>query len=67
MPLIDYEKIPFKEKRSTGEHVLENAFYLPKTREESSWYSGYSANDFFGLEIERITPLDAEEMMAVDW
>lgn len=47
---IDYSKIPYKEKRSTGEQVKENSFYMPKYEEDSDWYYGYDAMDFFGLE-----------------
>jgi hypothetical protein len=50
MPQIDYSKIPYKEKRSTGEHVKSNAFYMPKVPEPDS-YEGYEAIDFFGLEF----------------
>lgn len=51
MPQIDYSRIPYKEKRSTGEKVKENAFYMPKYEEDPSWYAGYDAMDFFGLEF----------------
>ena len=51
MSLIDYSRIPYKEKRSTGERVEENAFYMPKYEEDPSWYAGYDAVDFFGLEF----------------
>lgn len=50
MPQIDYSKIPFKEKRSTGEHVEENAFYMPKVP-EPDYYAGYEAVDYFGMEF----------------
>lgn len=50
MTKIDYSKIPYKEKRSTGEHVKSNAFYMPKVPEPDS-YEGYEAIDFFGLEF----------------
>ena len=50
MTKIDYSKIPYKEKRSTGEHVESNAFYMPKVPEPDS-YEGYEAIDFFGLEF----------------
>ena len=66
-PKIDYSKIPFKEKRSTGERVEKNAFYMPKAGDDSMWYDGYDAADFFGLETERITPLSDEEFRGVDW
>lgn len=66
-PEIDYSKIPFKEKRSTGERVENNAFYMPKAGDDSMWYDGYDAADFFGLETERIIPLTPEEKRAVDW
>ena len=67
-PKIDYSKTQFfKEKRSTGERVEKNAFYMPKVKEDPRWYDGYDAADFFGLETERITPLSDEEFRAVDW
>lgn len=47
MPDIDYSKIYYKEKKSSGERVGENAFYMPKYEEDCEWYSGYS----FGLEF----------------
>lgn len=47
MSLIDYSRIPYKEKRSTGERVEENAFYMPKYEEDPSWYAG----DYFWLEF----------------
>ncbi len=50
MPQIDYSKIPYKEKRSTSEHVKSNAFYMPKVPEPDS-YEGYEVIDFFGLEF----------------
>lgn len=50
MTKIDYSKIPYKEKRSTGEHVKSNAFYMPKVPEPDS-YERYEAIDFFGLEF----------------
>ena len=50
MPQIDYSKIPYKEKRSTGERVEENAFYMPK-HPEPDCYVGYEAVDYFGLEF----------------
>ena len=53
MPLINYDRIPFHEKKSTGERVIENAFYMPKYEEDRSWYYGYSANDFFGMETKK--------------
>ena len=62
-----YEEHPYKERRSTGERVEKNAFYMPKVKEDPTWYNGYSASDFFGLETERIIPLTPEEKRAVDW
>ncbi len=47
--VIDYNKIPFKEKRSTGEHIKKNAFYIPEYEEDPNWHDGYDATDFFGL------------------
>ncbi len=64
---IKYSDIPFKEKRSTGERVEKNAFYMPKVKEDPRWYDGYSTTDSFGLETERITPLSDEEFRGVDW
>ena len=60
MPQIDYSKIPFKEKRSTGEHVECNAFYMPK-HPEPDCYAGYSASDYFGLELPKIEEMDGKE------
>jgi len=67
IPKIDYSKIPFKERRSTGEKVKRNAFYMPRVEEDPGLYYGYDANDFFGLETKAITPLSDEEFRAVDW
>ena len=67
MPLINYDRIPFHEKKSTGERVIENAFYMPKYEEDRQWYYGYSANDFFGMETKKIVPLSEMEMKAIDW
>lgn len=65
--MINYDRIPYAEKRSTGEHVVENAFYMPKSGEDSVWYSGYDANDFFGMKTERIIPLSTEKSRTFDW
>lgn len=67
IPKIDYSKIPFKERRSTGEKVKKNAFYMPRVEEDPGLYYGYDAIDFFGLETQRITPLPEEQRRAVDW
>ena len=61
MPTINYDRIPYVEKRSTGERVIENAFYMPKAGEDSAWYSGYDAKDFFGMKMERIISLRTEK------
>lgn len=67
MPNIDYSKIYYKEKKSTGERVGENAFYMPKYEEDRQWYYGYSANDFFGMETKKIVPLSDSEIDATNW
>jgi len=46
MTLIDYSKIPFTERRSTGEYIKENSFYMPRCEENPD---GYDSMDFFGL------------------
>lgn len=48
MPRINYDRIPYVEKRSTGEHVESNAFYMPKIK-EPEWYPGYETVDYFAL------------------
>ena len=63
MSKIDYSKIPYKEKRSTGEHVKSNAFYMPKVP-ESDCYEGYKVIDFFGLEF--VHYYEAEEDNGTD-
>ena len=60
-PQIDYTKIPYKEKRSVGECIKSNSFYMPKYEENSDWYYGYDAMDFFGLETKKIIPLNDAE------
>ena len=62
MSNIDYSKIPYKEKRSAGERVGENAFYMPKYEEDPEWYSGYSAIDFFGLEFSHVEFVENDEV-----
>ena len=64
---IDYSKIEFTERISSGEHVGENSFYMPKFENDDDQYYGYPASDFFGMETKRIIPLSDEEMNAVDW
>lgn len=49
--LIDYTKIPFREKRSTGEHVIKNSFYLPRTENNEFTRKSYSDLDFFGIDF----------------
>lgn len=47
MAYLDYSLIPYKEKRSTGERVLRNAFYMPDPKlHKSSLYSGDYPDDF---------------------
>ena len=63
MVQIDYSKTPYKEKRSTGEYVESNAFYMPKVPEPDC-YEGYEAIDFFGLEF--VHYYEAEEDNGTD-
>ena len=49
MPNIDYSKIYYKEKKSTGERVGENAFYMPKYPDEPDELFSYKVMDLFGL------------------
>ena len=67
MPYIDYNKIPYEEKRSTGEHVKKGAFYMPMYEENEGLYDGYDAVDLFGLALPKIIPLSDEEKEMVNW
>lgn len=58
MPNIDCDKIYYKEKKSTGERVGENAFYMPKYEEDPERYSGYS----FGLEFLHVEFVENDEV-----
>ena len=67
MPNINYSKIPYKEKKSTGERVGENAFYMPKYPDESDELFSYKVMDLFGLKTKKIVPLSDSEMDATNW
>lgn len=67
IPYIDYDKIPYEEKRSTGEHVKKGAFYMSKCEEDDGQYDGYDAVDLFRLTLPKIEPLSDEEMEMVNW
>lgn len=68
MAYLDYSLIPYKEKRSTGERVLRNAFYMPDPKlHKSSLYSGDYPDDFSGLEIDPIIPLRDELVEMLNW
>lgn len=67
MPNIDYSKIYYKEKKSIGERVGENAFYMPKYPDEPDELFSYKVMDLFGLETKKIVPLSDSEMDATNW
>jgi len=67
MPNIDYSKIYYKEKKSTGKRVGENAFYMPKYPDEPDELFSYKVMDLFGLETKKIVPLSDSEMDATNW
>jgi hypothetical protein len=67
MPNIDYSKIYYKEKKSTGERVGENAFYMSKYPDEPDELFSYKVMDLFGLETKKIVPLSDSEMDATNW
>ena len=69
MRYINYDLIPYEEKRSTGEQVVRNAFYMPDSnaQESKELYRGYSANDMSGLVIERIVPMSKAAVKALTW
>ena len=52
MPKIDYSRIPYKEKRSTGEHVIRNAFYMAEKRQSSTSHEKYFACDYSDLSFD---------------
>ncbi len=69
MRITDYVYVPQKIERSTGEHVVHNAFYMPDSNahENRDIYKGYNANDLLELEIQKIVPLDENLVKAFDW
>lgn len=69
MAILNYDLIPYKEKRSTGERVVRNAFYMPdpSEHENPNLYKGYYTDDFFGLEIDAIVPFNETMTKMLDW
>ena len=67
MPKIDYSKIYYKEKKSTGERVGENSFYMPKYPDDPDKLFSYREMDLFGLKTKKIVPLSDSEMDATNW
>ena len=54
-------------KKSTGERVGKNAFYMPKYTDEPDELFSYKVMDLFGLETKKIVPLSDSEMDATNW
>ena len=55
------------DEQTPGEYVRKNAFYMPVGKESADLYKGYTAKDLFGLEIDKIVPLDKSLDGAFDW
>lgn len=53
MMTIDYDKLPYYEKKDIGESVVRNAFYLRDNDEVdfSDVYNGYHTHDYFGFNM----------------
>jgi hypothetical protein len=69
MKINEYVYVPHKKERSTGVHIVRNAFYIPdpSVHESHDLYKGYDANDLFGLEIVKIVPMDEALARAFNW
>ncbi len=51
MPKIDYSRIPYKEKRSTGEKIVRNAFYMADEDLSLDLYQNFFSYDFSDLKV----------------
>ena len=53
MMTIDYNRIPYYEKRDIGECAVRNAFYLRDIDEveHSELHDGYHTHDYFGFSL----------------